>query len=475
MVAAAAYRCGTPLCDERYGITHNYAGKRGAAVHSEIIAPAGSPPWVYDREGLWNRVEAAELRKDSQLARGIDVSLPIELVHDECLALVRDYVAAEFVSKGMIADVSIRRDDSAHPHAYVLLTLRRVTPAGFGPKERRWNGKSVLFEWRAAWAERANEHLARAGHSVRIDHRTLEAQQIELTPARRVGFRDRRRGDRLPDHLAERLAEQRLIAKENGEAIAEDPAVVLRALTHQWPTFTLRDLARFLQSRTDGAAQFDAAYLAVTQSQDLVPSTCSDDNVARFTSRDMLEAEKSLVHRALSMAMRRGRSVAPGLRSSVRSQFLLNDEQCRAFDYLLTDGDAKAIEAVAGDLEDALLTAAHRAWEAGGSRVAGVARSRTAAESLQSASGIKTQPLETCEDAWRKSQNPLTRNDVLVVAGAEMIGLKALERVFAVADRARAKLVLVGDVGAAGAATVESPFRRVLREIGPHGVGRTQA
>ena len=137
---------------------------------------------------LWNRVEAAEHRWDSQLARAIEVGLPVELSHEQDVALMREYLAHEFVEHGMIADFSIRRSDPRNPHAHVLLTLRPVTALGFGPKARHWNRKSNLLEWRIAWAERANRYLAHAGHDVRIDHRTLEAQQIELAPARRIGL-----------------------------------------------------------------------------------------------------------------------------------------------------------------------------------------------------------------------------------------------------------------------------------------------
>jgi len=476
VVAAAAYRSGAALRDERYGITHNYASRRGVAAHSEIMAPAGAPSWVYDREILWNRVEAGELRKDSQLARGIDVSLPIELGHHECLALVRAYIAMEFVSKGMIADLCICRDNSANPHAYMLLTLRRVTSSGFGPKERRWNGKSNLLGWRSAWAERANEHLARAGHSVRIDHRTLEAQQIELTPSRRVGFgRTLRCDNESPSHLTERLAEQRLIAKANGEAMLEDPAVALRALTHQWPTFTHHDLAQFLRSRTDGAAQFDAVYLAVIRSDDLMALKPDENGLERFTSRDMLDAQKSLMQRAVSMARRRGHGVSPVVQSSILSRFPLNGAQRSDFEYLVSEGDAKAITLVAGDVKDALLHAAHRAWEADGSQVVGVAISRTAAEHLESVSGIKSQPLEICEIEWQKGHGLLTQNGVLLVDGAQMIGLKGLERLLAAAAKVRAKIVLLGDLDPRRGAGAESPFGGVLREIGLAELSRIQS
>src|ERR1700730_12523597 len=262
VTAAAAYRSGSALRDERYGLTHNSIRKREAA-HAEIMSPPGAPAWVQDRETLWNRVEAGELRKDSQLARAIDIGLPVELSHAQNVALVRDYIAQEFVAKGMIADFCIRRNDPNNPHAHILLTLREATPSGFGPKMRHWNRKSNLLEWRSAWAERANQHLARAGHVVRIDHRTLEAQQSELMPGRNTGVERAREGEQtLPSHLKERVAERQRIARENGEMILEDPTVALRALSRQRPIFTHQELVQFLESRTGNPEQLAAVLAA---------------------------------------------------------------------------------------------------------------------------------------------------------------------------------------------------------------------
>ena len=332
VVAAAAYRMGAALRDERYGVTHNYVGKR-RVVHAQIMAPVGAPAWALDRQSLWNRVEAREGRKDSQLARLIEVGLPIELSAVERVALVREYAAQEFVAKGMIADFCVR-GDAANPHAHIMLTLRAVTPDGFGPKERLWNGKSALLEWRAAWAERTNDHLARAGHAERIDHRTLAAQQIELTPGRRIGSRGARRsGSPLPAHLAERIVDQQRIARENGEMILEDPSVALRALTQQRPTFTRRQLEQYLKSRTESAPQCDAVLTAVTRCGDLVAVGVVDGE-ERFTSRDMIDAEKSLLRRTASMMVRRGHGVARDRQNVVSTELSLSDAARRAFEYL---------------------------------------------------------------------------------------------------------------------------------------------
>ena len=61
--AAAAYRAGVEIADERTGIVHDYTRKQGIE-HREIVAPADAPEWVRDRAALWNAAEQAETRKN---------------------------------------------------------------------------------------------------------------------------------------------------------------------------------------------------------------------------------------------------------------------------------------------------------------------------------------------------------------------------------------------------------------------------
>jgi Ti-type conjugative transfer relaxase TraA len=453
IAAAAAYRSGSVLRDERYGVVHNYSRSRPAA-HAEIMAPAGAPAWVQDRETLWNRVEACERRKDAQLARAIEISLPAELSAAENLALVRDYVAQEFVAQGMIADFCVRRSDPRNPHVHILLTLRESTMTGFGPKARHWNRKSSLFEWRQAWAERANQHLARAGYEVRIDHRTLDAQQSELTPARQLGVGRQRQADaKLPYFMKQRLAEQQRIARENGEMIVEDPSVALRALTRYRPTFTREDLVEFLRSRSSDARQLEAALAAIMASTELAALPAANGQPPRFTSHDLLEAEKSLAKRVATLAKRRGHGAAAPPRADA------------ALQYLLADGDVKALAATPGSDFDALLAAARGVWESRGFKIAGAAVSRIAVQRL-SACGIESQTLEWQEHEWREGRELPTPNHVLLVDGAEMIGLKQLERLLAVADKSHAKLVLIGDASQLAAMQSSSALKTILAVVG---------
>lgn len=193
--AAIAYRVAERIEDRRTGLTFDYA-KRGGVDHTETLAPDHAPDWVFDRSELWNRVEEAETRKNSQVAREVRVALPAELTHAQRVELVRDFAQEQFVDRGMIADIALhapgRDGDDRNHHAHILLTTREIGPEGFTTKNRDWNKVELLEGWREAWARDANLALERAGIEERIDHRTLEAQRDE---ALELAAEARERGD----------------------------------------------------------------------------------------------------------------------------------------------------------------------------------------------------------------------------------------------------------------------------------------
>lgn len=248
VVASAAYRSAEHLHDARLDQNFDYERKTGVA-HTEILAPEGSPAWVTDRQALWNAVEAVERRKDAQLAREIEIALPVELDLSQQIELVRPFAKEAFVSKGMVVDLAIHIDNPENPHAHLLLTTREITAEGFGAKRRDWNGKEQLLEWRECWATLTNEHLRRAGLDVEVDHRSLEDQGIGLVPGRKIGLsRERQQAQDLPEDLKEKVRQQREIAAENGRRIYSDPQIALMALTHHQATFTQRDVAKYLHA-----------------------------------------------------------------------------------------------------------------------------------------------------------------------------------------------------------------------------------
>ena len=88
-VAAAAYRAGERLHDERIDRDHDFSSKAGV-VHSEVLLPEGASPELADRAKLWNAVEKAEKRKDAQLAREVEFALTRELSQEDAIDLARD-------------------------------------------------------------------------------------------------------------------------------------------------------------------------------------------------------------------------------------------------------------------------------------------------------------------------------------------------------------------------------------------------
>ena len=85
-VACAAYRSGEKLYDERYQKMQDYS-KRKDVVFKKIFTPADAPTWMQDREKLWNNVEEIEKRRDGQLAREFEFSLPKELSLEQNIEL----------------------------------------------------------------------------------------------------------------------------------------------------------------------------------------------------------------------------------------------------------------------------------------------------------------------------------------------------------------------------------------------------
>lgn len=165
---------------------------------------------------MWNAVEKIEKAKNAQLAREIELALPVELTREQNISLVREYINRHFVAAGMCADICIHDKNSGNPHAHVMLTMRPFEPGGeWGAKQKKeyildrdgnkiydrkkrqykcksvpatdWNDQTKAEEWRAAWADCVNAALERGNHTERIDHRSYKRQGIDQIPTVHLG------------------------------------------------------------------------------------------------------------------------------------------------------------------------------------------------------------------------------------------------------------------------------------------------
>ena len=213
-VAAAAYRSGEKITNEWDGLTHDYT-RKGGVVHSEILLPPHAPPAFSDRKTLWNSVELYEKSNNAQLAREVEIALPVELSREEQTRLVREYCSSQFVSKGMIADFNLHDTGGGNPHAHILLTMRPLDEKGaWLPKSKKeyvldengerirlpsgryktrkvdlvdWNNRENAEVWRRAWADLANEYLEKNNRPERIDHRSHAERGMDELPTVHMG------------------------------------------------------------------------------------------------------------------------------------------------------------------------------------------------------------------------------------------------------------------------------------------------
>ena len=183
--AAAAYRTGQKITDERTGLIHDYTPKarNGGVVDVAMYLPKGAPEMTTAE--LWNKAESAENRKNSQLARELLVALPHELNQVQRRELV-DAIAGAMVERyGVAAEAAIHQPgaegDQRNHHVHLMFTTRRMDASGqLTEKTRELDVKprsSAEVRWiRGMVEDSTNQALQRAGFDERIDMRSQAEQ-----------------------------------------------------------------------------------------------------------------------------------------------------------------------------------------------------------------------------------------------------------------------------------------------------------
>ncbi len=226
--AAAAYRAGVKIADERTGEIHDYR-RRSGVESAVLLLPANAPDWATNRAALWNAAEHAETRKNSTVACEFEIALPAELSADERKQLAHTFARQLVEHHGCAVDVAIytpgKKGDDRNHHAHLLLTTRRLTAAGFTEKTRELDDLKTgeIGRWRERFADMQNLYLLHHDHSAQVDHRSLEAQAIDQEPTRHLGPAatgyERRTGQpsrKRQDYEAE-AAERQARVREAGE------------------------------------------------------------------------------------------------------------------------------------------------------------------------------------------------------------------------------------------------------------------
>ena len=509
-VAAAAYRAGEQLTNARDGVVHDYTGRRGID-HTEIVLPQGladaggdsgsSGPaaaavadWAADRGTLWNAAEFAEKRSDARTAREFILALPHELDDAQRLELTRGFAQELADRYGAAVDVAIHQPhegkDLRNRHAHLLMTTRQVLPRGFGEKTQlEWDNKRLLSQdlptshlqlrtIRQDWEEQTNRALGRAGHDIRVDHRSHLERGLEIEPTQHVGVHATgvvRRGGAVERRRIDPAAAQR-----NAVRIRERPEEVLAIITGEKSVFDRHDIARALHRYIDQPSAFQTAFAKVMASPALMELQAERRDgrgtvveLARYTTQSQFQIEREMALRADRMAQSKGSGVAAAVQAartemSLANTSRLSDEQREAVRHVCGSAQIAAVVGLAGAGKSTMLAAAREAWESGSGerRVLGAALAGKAAEGLEQSAGIPSRTLASWELSWQRGYDRLGKGDVFVIDEAGMVSSAQLARFVAAVDQAGAKLVLVGDPEQLQPINAGAAFRAIADRVG---------
>ena len=244
-VAAAAYRSGEKLIDNRQGKEQDYTKKSGVEL-KKIYAPKHTNPELLERNNLWNTVERVESRKNSQLAREFEIAFPHELKKQEREQMLNDLSQEIVKLHGVIVDAAIHAphtdsgSDERNYHAHIMFTTRSINEQGeLGKKAREFNddGKNLTLAYRELWANMVNRELEQIGTQERVSHLSYSDLKYDLEPTVHEGSKItqlRRQGidteislknDAIKARNAEKLEHEQIIKGLDQEIITTNSVI----------------------------------------------------------------------------------------------------------------------------------------------------------------------------------------------------------------------------------------------------------
>jgi len=452
-VRSAAYNAREGITDERTGALYYFA-HRDAPEHHEVLLPEGASEALRDAKALWNAAEAAENRRNSQVAREIVLALPAnaEVSPEDRIELARSFAERHFVSKGLAVQLDVHaphvgdgESERANHHAHLLITTRRVEGDRFSAKKARdldpevktFRGRAAVTEgeqWGAAWRDHQNRYFAEHGMTLRVD-------AASVVPEQHVGPTRMRAAD------AEANVKAEAIRRENAAA-ARDPERVLAALTRNNATFTERDVDRFLAKHLRDEVEHRAVKGRVLHSASVLALHDAEtgEKVERFTTRAVREQEREALSDAERAAgVRHQRGAGETAKAAALASRSLRDDQRAAFEHALGAGGLKIIEGRAGTGKSYTLAAIREAHELDGRQVIGLAPTNSVAQDLRADGFATAATLHSELFRLKNGRATWDKRTVVIVDEAAMLDSRVSGELMAEAKRSGAKLVLAGD------------------------------
>jgi len=487
-VQSAAYISGALLHETRRDIKADYRNRSLDVIFATTLAIDAAPAWAKEL-GVWDRLESYEdeyaglryktdesqtwYKEHAQTSQTLVVALPKELDPPVWQELVCIFALERFISRGLVVSIAIHKEEG-NPHAHLQISRRAIDENGAWAwaKDRAITTKAALIDTRKLWAEKVNFYLEREGFNERVTHQSYLDLGLPIEATRHEGwFAHKLEGMGKTSRI---INENEDIKDRNKERLALDPAAILQELTTKNATFSAMDLARAIQGRVRDDAKLTAiVYESAIQQAILVGSSL--DGQARYTSQDYFDKEREALQWATHLSgqlseITLAESETQGLIAGTFAY--LNSEQQVAVAKLCQDKKLGVMIGRAGTGKTTTLKAVVACHQNTGFKVFGLALSAVAAENLKTEAQVEAETIAFYLDKWsrlevvqqqfwslhpssehpalvqkleRLSEYELSKNHLVIVDEAGMVGTTQWHQLLYFIQRSGAKLIAAGD------------------------------
>ncbi|MEI6627788.1 MAG: AAA family ATPase [Alphaproteobacteria bacterium] len=493
-VQSAAYITGATLHESRRDLEVSYKNRLSDIAFTDTLAPEHAPSQFHDL-GVWDILEnfedayairryRTEATQEAYLASArpaqtIMVALPKELDIGVTKELVEEFAKERFVSRGLIVTYAIH-DDEGNPHAHLQISRRAVNEKGdlAWAKDRDIVTRKSLLVTRKLWADLSNKYLEREGFEVRLTEKSYADLGINLEPSLHRGwFSDKLSGMGINSRV---MAENAAIFTRNREILIENPSEILPEMTSKAATFTQLNLLKAIQKRVGDDDKVVAQVFEGALQHAVVVGEGMDGQI-RYTTQSYKDIEEQAVNKAaelMATPFAQSKLSRDSSNEHIESNFAyLSQEQKETVLGLTQDQSLAVLVGRAGAGKTTTLKAVSEIYQASGHKVIGTSLSAMAAENLGQEAGIKAatlhswlykwdsyqasqekflsfnnvmeeglfKQLQWYKDLQRYGRSQLTKDTVLIVDEAGMVGTRQWGELLTHVQKAGAKLIAVGD------------------------------
>jgi len=354
---------------------------------------------------------------------------------------------------------------------------------GYQPLLQKLNAEAEQFETR-------DRDEVQALIEGQLQQRRLFQKEIVAVQDQIAGLTTRLDREHPPEFPSSNPAQKLVIppdpeAQSIKERVNDKPETILNVLTRTRESFTRNDILRALAQYIDDPLKLGTAINEAMQSPQLVilEDDASGEHVGYKTKSDTLlyntrkfQALKADLADHVEMLVANTGTFASSrtIDAAIKQQnkalqkeigASLSEQQEQAIRHCLRENQLSALVGLAGTGKSTILSAVRSAYEKQDYQVHGATLSGKAADGLEKASGINSRTLASWLRSWEQGNNLLTRNDVLIIDEAGMIGTQQLLRFVNEVHRAGAKLIVVGDPEQLQPINAGTPFHDICDQI----------